>query len=79
MHAYIVPLPLKIHHKWVLSVHCHYVLCIPDLLLFSRQEEIGLMIWNRAHAELSYLQEIESWKDRVASAGTGILDVWNCI
>ncbi|XP_034310118.2 protein kinase C and casein kinase substrate in neurons protein 1 [Magallana gigas] len=34
------------------------------------QEEIGLMIWNRAHAELSYLQEIESWKDRVASAGT---------
>lgn len=50
-----------------------------DLLLFSLQEDIGLMIWNRAHAELSYLQEMESWKDKVASAGTGTIYVWNCI
>ncbi|XP_062591134.1 uncharacterized protein LOC134252666 [Saccostrea cucullata] len=45
------------------------------------QDSIGLMIWNRAHAELTYLQEIESWKDKVQSEesrdesdGKGLLD-----
>lgn len=50
-----------------------------DLLLFSLQEEIGLMIWNRAHAELSYLQEMESWKDKVASAGTGTIYMFGTV
>ena len=30
------------------------------------------MIWNRAHAELSYLQEIDKWKDKVMAEDTGI-------
>ena len=35
-------------------------------------EDVGLMIWNRAHAELSYLQEIDKWKDKVMAEDTGI-------
>ena len=30
------------------------------------------MIWNRAHAELSYLQEIDKWKDKVMTEDTGM-------
>nr|XP_022299000.1 uncharacterized protein LOC111107887 [Crassostrea virginica] len=45
----------------------------------SLLEDVGLMIWNRAHAELSYLQEIDKWKDKVMAEDTdgdnrGVLD-----
>ena len=41
-------------------------------LVDSLLEDVGLMIWNRAHAELSYLQEIDKWKDKVMAEDTGI-------